>query len=308
VRFGLFGTGPWATEVHGPALAAHPAAELVGVWGRNPAKAAALAGTLGTRPYDDVDALISDVEAVAVALPPDVQAPIALRAARAGRHLLLDKPVALSIADADAILAEVDSRRLASLVFFTRRFQPEVDRFVRDAARTRWDGGHSVLHASIFATDSPYGASPWRRERGGLWDIGPHALAALLPALGEVERVAAMTGPHDTAYVLLQHRGGAVSTMSLTLAAPPAATTWETVLYGPAGPVAVPGGTATAVAAFGTAIGELLDQAGGTGPGHPCDIRLGRDVVAILAAADAARTGGTVVPVVPVVSAPRAAG
>jgi predicted dehydrogenase len=298
VRFGLFGTGPWATDVHGPALAAHPQAELVGVWGRNPSKAAALAETLGVRSYDDVDALISDVDAVAVALPPDVQASIALRAARAGRHLLLDKPVALTVADADAIVAEAEARGLASVVFFTGRFQPEVEQFVRDAEQTPWYGGRSVLHASIFQTGGPFGASPWRRERGGLWDIGPHALSAMLPALGEVERVAAMTGPHDTTYVLLQHGKGAVSTMSLTLDAPPAATTWETVLYGAEGPVAVPSGSSPAVEVFGTAIGALLAQVDGAGPGHPCDVRLGRDVVAILAAADTARTTGTVVPVV----------
>jgi predicted dehydrogenase len=308
VRFGLFGTGPWATDVHGPALAAHPQAELVGVWGRNPAKAAALAGTLGVHPYDDVDALISDVDAVAVALPPDVQASIALRAARAGRHLLLDKPVALTVADADAIVAEVAGRGLASLVFFTNRFRTPTEEFLRETAQTPWFSGRAVLHASIFRTDSPYGASPWRRDRGGLWDIGPHALSLLLPALGEVERVSAMTGPYDTAQVLLQHRAGAVSTMSLTLDAPPAAIEFETVLYGPAGAVTVPNGPATPLEAFGTAIGELLGQVDGAAAGHPCDVRLGRDVVAILAAADAARTGGTVVAVAPRVSAPRAAG
>jgi predicted dehydrogenase len=293
VRFGLFGTGPWATDVHGPALVASPAAELVGVWGRNPTKAAALAETLRTQAYDDVDALISDVDSVAVALPPDVQASIALRAARAGRHLLLDKPVALSIADADALAAEVSRRGLASVVFFTIRFLPEVERFLGEG--TQWYGGRALLHSSIFQTGSPFGASPWRRERGGLWDIGPHALSLLLPALGSVERVAAMTGRHDTTDVLMQHAGGAVSTMSLTLDAPPEAVTFATVLYGPAGQVPVPSGSARAVEVFGNAIDALVGQVGGTGPGHPCDIRLGRDVVAILAAADSARTTGTVV-------------
>ena len=54
-----------------------------------------------------IDALIADVDAVAIALPPDVQAPIALRAARAGRHLLLDKPVALVTGMAAEIAAAV---------------------------------------------------------------------------------------------------------------------------------------------------------------------------------------------------------
>ena len=56
---------------------------------------------------------------------------------------------------------------------------------------------------------------------------------------------------------------------------------------------------------FGAAIDALLGQVEAAGPGHPCDVRLGREVVAILAAADTARTTGTVVPVP---SAPRAGG
>jgi 3-hydroxyisobutyrate dehydrogenase-like beta-hydroxyacid dehydrogenase len=58
-------------------------AELVGVWGRNPAKAEALARRFGVGGYEDLDALLGAVDAVAVAVPPDVQAELAVRAARA---------------------------------------------------------------------------------------------------------------------------------------------------------------------------------------------------------------------------------
>ena len=44
MRFGLFGTGPWAHLAHAPGLAAHGDVEFAGVWGRDEAKAAALAG------------------------------------------------------------------------------------------------------------------------------------------------------------------------------------------------------------------------------------------------------------------------
>ena len=127
MRFGLLGTGFWAAQTQGAALAAHASAELVGVWGRDPAKAAAVAGPLGAAPYDDVDALIADVDAVAIALPPDVQAGLAARAAQAGRHLLLDKPLALTAAGADAVVDAVDAAGVASMVFFTNRFRPEIE-------------------------------------------------------------------------------------------------------------------------------------------------------------------------------------
>src|SRR3712207_9512651 len=103
MRFGLFGTGPWAHQAHAPALAAHEDVEFVGVWGRDAGKAAALAGEHGAKPYADIDELIADVDAIAVALPPAVQADIALRAARPGKHLLLDKPVAFTVEAADEV-------------------------------------------------------------------------------------------------------------------------------------------------------------------------------------------------------------
>lgn len=141
LRFGLFGTGHWAIETHGKALHAHPDAELVGVWGRNPERASALAERYGVPAYADVDALIEQCEAVAVALPPDVQADIAVRAASAGRHLLLDKPLALSVADADRVVAAAEESGVASVVFFTQRFQPNVTAFL---AATAAAGGGST--------------------------------------------------------------------------------------------------------------------------------------------------------------------
>ena len=94
MRFGLVGTGPWAEIAHGPGLLAAEGQELRGVWGRRFDRAQEVAGALGVAAYDDLGALLDDVDAVAFAVPPDVQATLALRAARAGKHLLLDKPVA----------------------------------------------------------------------------------------------------------------------------------------------------------------------------------------------------------------------
>src|SRR5439155_8493864 len=114
----------------------HPDAQFVGVWGRNPAKAEALVARYGVRAYPDVDALIADVDALAVALPPDIQAEMALRAARAGRHLLLDKPVALSVAAADALVDAVDAAGTSALVFTTNRYRRAFAEVLAHAAAT----------------------------------------------------------------------------------------------------------------------------------------------------------------------------
>ncbi|GAA1029567.1 Gfo/Idh/MocA family oxidoreductase [Virgisporangium ochraceum] len=290
MRFGLLGTGHWAADTHGATLAAHPQAEVVGVWGRDPAKAAAVAAQLAATPYDDADALFADVDAVAVALPPDVQAGFAVRAARAGCHLLLDKALELVDEDTDEVVAAVDGAGVAALVFFTNRFRPEIERFLADANRVGgWYAARGVMHASIFQPGNPYGASAWRREHGGLWDIGPHALSVVLPVLGDVTEITAVDGPRGTVNVIARHVNGAASELSITLNAAPNATVVEQVFYGENGVAVVPDHRqTTSLQAYSAAIDRLLAMAG-TGAGDPCDVHFGRTVVRILAAADTAR-------------------
>jgi predicted dehydrogenase len=297
VRFGLFGTGPWAQLAHAPALAAHSGVEFAGVWGRDPQKASDLAEVHGVPACSDVDALIADVDAVAIALPPDVQAPIALRAARAGKHLLLDKPIALRTEDAEALAAAAGD--VASVVFFTRRFTPELDGFLTEAAATGgWTEARIDHLGSIFVPDNPFGASPWRRERGGLWDVGPHALAVVLPVLGPVTGVTAVAGPRDLTFVLLEHAGGAVSRLTLAVDAPAAAAREEAVFAGEAGIREVPRGRWSPPDAFARAVDQLLAAAAG-GPAPACDVRFGAAVTTILAAAErsiAERATVTIIP------------
>jgi predicted dehydrogenase len=295
MRFGLFGTGPWAHLAHAPGLAAHADVEFAGVWGRDQAKAAALADEYGAKAYPTVEGLIADVDAVAVALPPVVQAPIALRAAQAGRHLLLDKPVAFEPAIADEIAAVVAERDLASIVFFTRRFMPALRQFLEQAERTGgWVEARVDHVGTIYNEGNPFGASPWRRESGGLWDVGPHAVALVLPVLGPVAEVSAMVGPRDMSHVLLRHASGAISTLTLSVDVPPAAAREGAIFAGEAGVATVPEQPWEPVAAYGLALDELFAAAAGR-PRPALDVRFGAEVTAILAAAEeAARTGRTV--------------
>ncbi|GIE93503.1 Gfo/Idh/MocA family protein [Paractinoplanes rishiriensis] len=285
MRFGLFGTGPWAHLAHAPALAEHPDVEFVGVWGRNPGKAAELADRHGARAYAHQDDLIADVDAIAVALPPDVQAPLALRAARAGRHLLLDKPIAFTNAEAAAIVAAVTERDLASVVFFTRRLMPQLAEFIAGAVATGgWIEGRVDHFGSIFTGDNPFGASAWRRESGGLWDVGPHALALVLPVLGPVTEVAGLAGPRDMTHLLLRHAGGAISNLTLTVDAPPAAERENAAFSGDAGVLAVPDLPWQPIEALQTGLGQLMAAAAG-GPASEFDVRFGAEVTAVLVAA-----------------------
>jgi predicted dehydrogenase len=289
MRFGVLGTGFWAKEVHAAALAAHPTAELVGVWGRDVAKAKALGAEFDVAGFADVDELLSQVDAVTIALPPDVQAPLAERAATAGKHLLLEKPIALDVAGADRVVDAVRDAGVASVVFFTFRFQAATSTWLTQAARTRLAGGAGSWLSSLAG--SPFAASPWRQERGALWDIGPHALSVFVPALGPVTAVQAGAGLRDTVHLVLTHESGVASTVTLSHTVAPLSTGIEFFVHGDAGRLVLLPETGSADGAFSVAVDELT-VAALTGGAHPCDVAFGRDVVAVLAAAARALESG----------------
>ncbi|EST19682.1 Gfo/Idh/MocA family protein [Streptomyces roseochromogenus] len=288
MRIGLLGTGPWARTAYAPALSGHPGVEFAGVWGRRPEAATALADEHGVPAYDDVDALLADVDAVAVALPPSVQAELAARAARSGRHLLLDKPLGVAVAEGRAVVAAAERAGVASVVFFTARFQKEPEAWIEEqAAVAGWFTARAQWLGAVFTSDSPFAGSPWRREKGALWDVGPHALSVLLPVLGDVRQVvAAAHGPADTVHLVLDHATGASSTLTLSLTAPPAAAGADVELRGEAGVALLPGSPEGAVPALTRAVDALLTAAR-TGRPHACDAAFGLRVTEILATAQA---------------------
>lgn len=294
MRTGLLGTGPWAETAHAPALQEHPELEFVGVWGRRTEAAKQLADRFGTRAYDDVDALFADVDAVAVALPPAVQAELAVRAARAGCHLLLDKPLATTVEQGRAVVDAVREAGVASVVFFTSRFLPETEAWIAEQTGVGgWFTAHAQWLGSLFGDDghSPFADSPWRQEKGALWDVGPHALSVLLPILGDVRRVAAAApGPGDTVHLVLDHVGGASSTVTLSLSAPSAAAGAAVELRGGAGVSVLPHSAAGAVAALVRAADALL-AAARTGRPHACDAAFGQRVTELLVEAQALLEG-----------------
>jgi predicted dehydrogenase len=275
LRFGLVGTGYWAEAVHAVGIAAHPQTELVGVWGRDETKAAALAAQHGADAYSDVDELVDAVDAVAFAVPPDIQAELAVRAAEAGRSLLLEKPLALNIEAADRL---VDVVRAPTVVFFTRRFDPGVRAWFGAAVDSYdWDGASVTMLDSIFEPGNPFGESEWRREHGALWDIGPHALALLLPTLGPVVDIAAVRGRDDEVHLALRHAAGVASSATVSLTAGTALT--DVLFWGGQGVARMPDHVDLA-AAYAAALDAVL--AGETQFGA----EFARDVVSILAAAD----------------------
>lgn len=283
LRFGLVGTGHWAQITHAPALASTDGIEFAAVWGRNTGAAAELAGRHRATAYDDISAFLANVDAVAFAVPPGVQAPIAVRAAEAGKHLLLEKPIAISAADGDALADAVERAGVASVVFFTARFQDDVRAWLAEVtAAGRWAGGCAVWLGSALRTGNPFN-TPWRRDKGGLWDLAPHLISLLWASLGPVRSVTAQAGPADVSHLILRHEPGATSTVTITLNAPQSAEFADLFVWGEAGRSAAPVESRQPVTPLRTALTELAANARSGQTSHPCDVHFGRQVGRVLA-------------------------
>jgi predicted dehydrogenase len=287
MRFGVVGTSFWAREVHTAGITAAEEAELVGVWGRDPAKTRDLAVSVGVTAYDDFEALLADVDAVSFSVPPHVQAELARTAASACRHLLLEKPIATTLAKADELVAAISDAGVSSVVFLTSCYTPErrqwAERMQQDGP---WRGADAIWLASAFAEGSPFD-TPWRHEKGALWDVGPHILAALTDGLGPITEVlAAARGAEDLIHVVLRHDSGATSTFTATLSAPRAVARQNLRVWGDREFVEMPHSSQPPSATFATAVGELVRSAE-TGEQHRLSAAFGRDLVALLARAEA---------------------
>lgn len=275
VRFGLIGAGPWAAEVHAPAIAAHRDTELVAVWARRSEAAAGIAREHGAVVAGDPDALFANVDAVAFAVPPGVQAELATRAATAGRHLLLEKPLGATLAEARALADAVDEAGVASAVLLTLRYAPEVIEWITTATTAGdWATGNATWYGAALL-GGRFANSPWRHERGGLLDVGPHAFDLLDATLGPIVDVLAAThGDHDVWHVLLGHENGVTSVASISMALPVDDAVGMT-LYGKAGALPMPKVTTPAVSSYARLLDELVPLVRAGRAGHPLDVRRG---------------------------------
>jgi predicted dehydrogenase len=192
------------------------------------------------------------------------------------------------------VVAAVQEAGVASVVFFTFRFQAATSTWLTQAARTQLAGGAGSWLSSLAGT--PFAASPWRQEHGALWDIGPHALSVLVPALGPVVAVQAGAGLRDTVHLVLTHESGVASTVTLSHTVAPMSAGIEFFVHGDAGRLVLLPDTEAPLEAFTTAVDELT-AAALTGGTHPCDVAFARDVVAVLATAARALDSGCREPV-----------
>lgn len=231
-RVAVIGAGAIARD-HVTALAAVPGLRLAHVVDRHPGRAAALAALAegATWSTDPATAWSDAVDVTAVCTSPESHADLTVAALRAGRAVLLEKPAALSVADADRILAAARTAGRPLLVAQTARFQPvhlEMARAISSGAI----GTPRLAHLTWYTGHVwPGGWRGWQldasRSGGHVAHNGVHALD-LLTWLMDDEPVRVFARPcrtwapgmptPDSFQILVRFAGGALATIELCYA------------------------------------------------------------------------------------------
>src|SRR5689334_9682262 len=123
VRVGVWGVGVWG-EKHARVYEALPEAELVGVFDHHPGRAEAIAARHGCRAFESADALLAECEAVSIAVPTVGHREAVEHAASERRHVLVEKPMAFTVEDADAMLEAAKRAGVTLQVGQVERFNP----------------------------------------------------------------------------------------------------------------------------------------------------------------------------------------
>jgi UDP-N-acetyl-2-amino-2-deoxyglucuronate dehydrogenase len=221
--FGIVGTGVIAA-IHADAIAMVPDARVAAVTDVAVGAAAAFAAARGCAAEPDLDALLArpDVDVVSVCVPSGLHAEVGVRAARAGKHLAVEKPIDVTLDAADRLLDAARAAGVALTVISQHRFDPgliEAKRLIDEGALGRLVLGEAST--KWYRTQAYYDRAAWRgthaMDGGSLMNQGIHYVDLLRWCMGPVTEVTALcaTQTHqieveDTSLAALRFASGAL--------------------------------------------------------------------------------------------------
>ncbi|MCI0474935.1 MAG: Gfo/Idh/MocA family oxidoreductase, partial [Anaerolineales bacterium] len=198
--FAIIGVGNIA-PIHATAIRNTPDAQIVAVCTRDETRGRAFVEKFGGKYFSDYRAVLArdDVDAIALCTPHDLHAPMTLDAARAHKHILVEKPMARNVAECDAMIDAAQRAGVTLGVVFQMRFDPltrKLKALIDDGklGRLIW----TTTNALWFRTDEYYRSGAWRgtweREGGGvLINQGVHVVDLMLYLTGMPTRITAQT-------------------------------------------------------------------------------------------------------------------
>ncbi|WP_116952720.1 Gfo/Idh/MocA family protein [Jiangella endophytica] len=176
MKFAVIGAGTFGAR-HVQAYDRHPEAELVGICDLDLALATKVAATCSTPVpvFDRLDDLlaIDGLDAVSVVTPDHLHRDSAIAVAEAGKHLLVEKPLATTVEDAKAIVAAAEANGVTLMVDFHNRVNPP---FVNayDAVRNGQVGEVSYVYARLSNTIGIASSISWAGSSSSLWFLASH--------------------------------------------------------------------------------------------------------------------------------------
>ena len=270
--FGIIGCGVIA-PFHARAIAELPNARLVAVTDAVPERARDLAMQFGVDHHDELDALLArpDVEIVSVCVPTGLHASIGMQVAAAGKHVVVEKPIEVTLEAADRLIAACHASDVKLAVISQHRWDPGVRELKELADSGRL--GRLVLGDAVvkwYRTQQYYDSGDWRGTRnldggGALMNQGVHYVDLLQWVMGPVDQVFARcrTSAHegieveDIAVAVLSFASGAVGVVEGSTAVYPGLSE-RLEVTGTGGTVIVEAGEVK--------VRELKDEKGETSP------------------------------------------
>lgn len=234
VRLGVVGLG-WFGGVLAEAARSTGLAEAVACYARSPETRAAFADTHRCRAVGDLGEMLeaSDVEALLLATPHSTHVDLVERTARAGKHVFVEKPLALTVSGARRAAEAAAEARVVLQVGHNRRRQPANRRI-----KAMIDGGELGTVLQLEGTHSAPGGHkpelpPWRSDpaecpHGGMTALGVHTVDTFNYFMGPAKRVTAFSSRFtglrdldDATSVLMEYDGGELASINTTYFSPP---------------------------------------------------------------------------------------
>ncbi len=225
LRFGLIGCGRVAPR-HAESVTALPDAQLVVVADVRESRAAHFAQHYGADLLTDYRALLArpDVDVVSICTPSGLHAQMAIDALQAGKHVIVEKPIALSLADADRMIATAVATGRKFCVVLQNRYNPpmqDLRRIVDEGRLGRLLLGNATVRwyrPQEYYEDEWHGT--WAMDGGALMNQSIHHIDALQWFMGRPESVFAFTGTlahrmeaEDTGVAVIRFAGGGLGSV-----------------------------------------------------------------------------------------------
>ena len=216
-------------SLHARVYADHPLAELAGVVDSNPETASAVAESLRVPWFVEVSELLEacDFEAASVAVPEHSRYQVAMPLARAGKHLLLEKPLAPTLAETDRLITGIGRAGVLATVNFILRFDPRYTEAKQAVASGRLGDVHTIFarRRASSASAQAYGAWTDLLIGAGIHDLDVMVWLAESPvARVYAETISSRSAPYghdDAAMVLVRFENGIIGSLETSWVLPP---------------------------------------------------------------------------------------